>query len=81
MDVKNNVCKADLILFIVQVAIIFIVVCTSLKNLTLGYGNQNLWTVVLTSSLGYVMPNPKIKIDEVVREQKSIKDIKLHEIR
>jgi hypothetical protein len=69
---ETNVCKADLILFTVQVAIIFIVVCTSLINLTLGYGNQNLWTVVLTSSLGYVMPNPKIKIEDV----KSIKDIK-----
>jgi hypothetical protein len=68
-DLKD-VCKADLILFTVQVVIIFVVVCTSLINLTLGYGNQNLWTVVLTSSLGYVMPNPKIKIDEVLKEQK-----------
>ena len=64
MEIKN-VCKADLILFTVQVVIIFVVVCTSLLNLTLGYSNQNLWTVVLTSSLGYVMPNPKIKIQDV----------------
>lgn len=73
----KGVCKADLILFTVQVAIIFIVVCTSLINLTLGYGNQNLWTVVLTSSLGYVMPNPKIKIDEFLKEQKTIKGIEI----
>jgi len=68
------VCKADLILFTVQVVIIFVVVCTSLMNLTLGYGNQNLWTVVLTSSLGYVMPNPKIKIQDIKTED--IKPIK-----
>jgi hypothetical protein len=74
----NCVCKADLILFSVQVALIFIVVCTSLINLTLGYGNQNLWTVVLTSSLGYVMPNPKIKIDDALKEQKSIKGIEIN---
>jgi len=74
----NNVCKADLILFSVQVALIFVVVCTSLINLTFGYGNQNLWTVVLTSSLGYVMPNPKIKIDEVLKDQKSIKGIEIN---
>jgi len=43
-------------------------------NLTLGYGNQNLWTVVLTSSLGYVMPNPKIKIQDIKTED--IKPIK-----
>lgn len=53
--------RPDIILFSVQVLIVFIVVCTSLINLTFNYGNQNLWTVVLTGSLGYVMPNPKIK--------------------
>jgi hypothetical protein len=56
-----NVCKADLILFIVQVSLIFMVTSISLLNLTYEWGNQNLWTVVLTSSLGYIMPNPKIK--------------------
>ena len=78
MESKNSVCKADLILFTVQVAIIFIVVCTSLLNLSLGYSNQNLWTVVLTSSLGYVMPNPKLKIEEI--NQKFIKDFPLKEV-
>jgi hypothetical protein len=74
----KDVCKADLILFTVQVVIIFVVVCTSLINLTLGYGNQNLWTVVLTSSLGYVMPNPKIKIEEVLKERKTIKGLEIN---
>ena len=78
MEHKSSVCKADLILFTAQIAIIFIVVCTSLMNLTLGYGNQNLWTVVLTSSLGYVMPNPHLKIEEV--KSKSIKDTITKEI-
>ena len=58
-----QVCKADLILFIVQVSIIFMVTSVSLFNLTYEWGNQNLWTVVLTSSLGYIMPNPKIKLN------------------
>jgi len=58
----RNVCKADLILFCVQVSLIFMVTSVSLLNLTYEWGNQNLWTVVLTSSLGYIMPNPKIKI-------------------
>jgi hypothetical protein len=77
MSIKN-VCKADLILFTVQIAIIFIVVLTSLINLTLEYGNQNLWTVVLTSSLGYVMPNPKISINDVINVPKPIKDPIIH---
>lgn len=69
-------CKADLILFTVQIAIIFIVVCTSLFNLTVGYGNQNLWTVVLTSLLGYIMPNPKINIEDI----KSIKGLEVKDL-
>ena len=55
--------KPDVMLFIFQVVLIFIVVCVSLLNLTYQWGNQNLWTVILTGSLGYIMPNPKLKAD------------------
>lgn len=58
---SSSITRPDIVLFTVQVLIVFIVVCTSLVNLTFNYGNQNLWTVVLTGTLGYVMPNPKIK--------------------
>jgi hypothetical protein len=54
--------RPDVILFTIQVLLIFVVVCVSLVNLSLEWGNQNLWTVVLTGSLGYIMPNPKIKV-------------------
>lgn len=60
---KFNFSKPDIILFICQVLLIFVVVCVSLINLSFQWGNQNLWTVVLTGSLGYIMPNPKIKFD------------------
>ena len=56
-----NVCKAELILFTAQISLIFMVISVSLINLTYEWGNQNLWTLVLTSSLGYIMPSPKIK--------------------
>jgi hypothetical protein len=51
----------DVVLFIVQVFLIVVLVCVCLVNLTLGIGNQNLWIVILTGSLGYIMPNPKLK--------------------
>jgi hypothetical protein len=47
-------------LFFVQVAVILIVVITSIVNLTLERGNTNLWTALLSSCLGYILPNPKI---------------------
>ena len=55
--------KPDVLLFAFQVLLIFIVVCVSLLNLTFQWGNLNLWTVILTGSLGYIMPNPKLKTD------------------
>ena len=58
---STRMLKPDVILFAFQVLIIFIVVCASLFNLTFEKGNQNLWTVILTGSLGYIMPNPKLK--------------------
>lgn len=69
-------CRSDLILFAVQVCVIKIVVIVSLVNLTYGWGNQNLWTVLLTSSLGYIMPNPKIRVgkDGKIERQKSINE-------
>jgi hypothetical protein len=63
MNIKN-VCRGDLILFIVQVLLIFMVTAVCLLNLTWGWGDQNMWTIVLTGSLGYIMPSPKLKISE-----------------
>ena len=58
---NSNKYKPDVLLFSVQISIIFIVVCVSLMNLTMQWGNVNMWTVILTGSLGYIMPNPRLK--------------------
>ena len=55
--------KSEYILFAVQVTVIFIVICTCIVNLTVGNGNKTLWTVILSSSLGYILPNPRIEAD------------------
>lgn len=56
-----RVLRPDVVLFTTQVSIIFIVVCTSLVNLTCYDKNIELWTMILTSCLGYLMPNPRFK--------------------
>lgn len=53
-----------LILFSAQIFIIVVVAFASIINLSCGYGNQNLWTVLLTSAMGIVMPNPRMKTDK-----------------
>jgi len=48
-------------------------------NLSLGYGNQNLWTVILTSLLGFIMQSPKINLEDVIKDQKTIKMVEVEE--
>lgn len=55
--------RTDCILFTVQVFTIMIIVITCLVNLSRETTNQNLWIAMLTSSVGYLMPNPKIKFN------------------
>lgn len=55
--------KPNVILFVAQVILIFIVVCVSLLNLTMLWGNINMWTVILTGALAAMMPNPKLRPD------------------
>lgn len=50
------------IVFFCQVIIIYTVIFTSIYNLTRGNtADNNLWTALLSSSLGYLLPNPTIK--------------------
>lgn len=56
--------RPDIILFAAQIFMIVVVTVASIVNLSCGVGNQNLWTVLLTSCMGIVMPNPRLKARE-----------------
>ncbi len=47
--------------FFVQVVLIYIVVITSIVNLTINGDDGKLWTALLSSSLGYLLPNPSLR--------------------
>ena len=49
------------ILFFVQVIVVFTVVVSCIINLSLLNGHTELWITLLSSSLGYVLPNPSVK--------------------
>lgn len=53
--------KPENTLFIVQVVAILVIVIAAVVNLSLHTGNVELWTMILTSSIGYLMPNPQFK--------------------
>ena len=47
--------------FFSQVILIYTVVITCILNLSLTKDNSNLWTALLSSCLGYILPSPTIK--------------------
>ncbi len=56
--------------FYSQIIILYILVITSIVNLTLGVDHESLWTTLLATSTGYLLPNPSLKkVTEVQRKQ------------
>jgi hypothetical protein len=51
--------------FACQMVIIYIVIITCIVNLSIANGESNLWTALLSSCLGYILPAPSIKIKKV----------------
>jgi hypothetical protein len=51
------------IVFFCQVFVIYTVIVFAAYNLTVGNGDSNLWTALLSSCLGYLLPNPTIRVN------------------
>ena len=64
----TSFCRPDVIIFSAQVLLLFIVVLGSLINLTFFTQNKDMWQMLLTSSLGYMLPNPQFKIGKTTLE-------------
>ena len=57
----GTVCPKEEIIFLCQVLVLFTVILISIYNLTTGHENSSLWTALLSSSLGYLLPNPTLR--------------------
>jgi len=51
--------------FACQMVIVYIVIITCIINLSIDNGESNLWTALLSSCLGYILPAPSIKIKKI----------------
>lgn len=49
------------VVFFSQVILLYIVILTCIVNLSLNVENSNLWICLMSSCLGYLLPNPKIE--------------------
>jgi hypothetical protein len=61
-DFFGKILPKSEIVFFTQIIIIYIVIIVSIVNLTLDHTADKLWIALLSSSIGYILPNPKIKI-------------------
>ena len=52
------------VVYFSQTIIIYIVIITALINLSFGIGESSIWTALLGSCLGYILPHPSIKKDK-----------------
>lgn len=62
-------CPKPEVCFFSQIIVLYIVIIACIINLSLGNGNAQLWTALLGSSLGYLLPNPSSKRKTLVFEQ------------
>ena len=61
MNPADHFTLKSLILFVVQVLVLFLLIATALYNLSRGVGEKDLWISILSSSSGYLLPNPKLE--------------------
>ena len=59
-------CPKAEIVFLCQIIVLYTVIVVSIYNLTIGQTDSTLWTALLSSSLGYLLPNPSMKRDDGV---------------
>ena len=49
------------VVFFSQVIFLYIIILTCLVNITIGSKDFNLWSTLLASSIGYLLPSPTLK--------------------
>ncbi len=49
------------IVYFCQMIIVYIIIITSIVNLSLQNGSTELWISLLSSCIGYALPSPKLK--------------------
>ena len=59
--ISGRECPKEEIVFRCQVIILYTVIVVSIYNLTVAHDDSTLWTALLSSSLGYLLPNPSLK--------------------
>lgn len=55
--------KSEIVYFC-QMLVVYIIIVTSIVNLSLQNGNPELWIALLSSAIGYALPSPSLAIGD-----------------
>ncbi len=47
--------------YVVKFSVPFLIICVSLFNLTMKLGNDNLWILLLSTCMAYLIPSPEVR--------------------
>ena len=67
--VCGHIMSKSQVVYFSQIVLLYTIIITCIINLSLKNGDSNLWTALLSSSIGYILPAPKIK-----KNQKKIEE-------
>ena len=59
--VKEKIVK-NRFTFLAQIIVVYIIIITSLVQISLRSPDKELWLILLSSSIGYILPSPGLKI-------------------
>lgn len=60
----NKIPKSEIVYFC-QMSVVYIIIITSIVNLSLQNGSTELWMSLLSSAIGNALPNPSLKPDKL----------------
>lgn len=60
------------IVFFCQIFVVYCVIGAAIANLSLQQGDKQLWTILLSSCIGYLLPNPSLKYSSNVNNSSTI---------
>ena len=53
------------VMFATQTFMLYIIIIVCLVNLSIGKDPRDLWTALLSSSIGYMLPQPSLKREKI----------------
>lgn len=70
--ILNRVFPKNHVSFYFQIILIYIIVISSIVNISINNGDKTLWCTLLASCMGYVLPNPSLKPAKTLQRSSSV---------